>query len=164
MEMKQEVMTQKEKKLNIKVFVAKLLGYIFFGFAIPFAFLVWRFQLFRQTSKLNIGGWGIVAIIFAAVFFIKLIKQTYDCVDSVFFKQVLQAVGKVLVPLLAATLCIYAVGDFWNELLNFFITLTICEPIAYILNPFPEYLKEKEDSSQENKMTKIIELFWEKKK
>ena len=164
MEMNNEMMTQEEKKTRIKVFIARLTGYIMFGLLFPFAFLVWRFGLFQQTSKLNIGGWGIVAIIFAAVFFAKLVKQAGDCIDSSLGKQSLQAVGKVFIPLLAVTLCLYAVGDFWKELINFFIILTICEPIAYVLNPFPEYLKEKEKEEQKTAVTKFIELFWEKKK
>ena len=164
METNNEVMTQEEKKTKIKIFIARLTGYIMFGLLFPFAFLVWRFGLFQQTNKLNIGGWGVVAIIFAAVFFAKLVKQAGDCVESTFVKQVFQAIGKVLVPLLAVTLCLYAVGDFWKELINFFIILTICEPVAYVLNPFPEFLAEKEKEDKKNGLISIIELFWDKKK
>lgn len=163
-----ETKTQEEKKRKIKIFIAKLIGYIFLGLVTPIGFLIWRFQLFQQTSKLNIGGWGIVAIIFTAVFLNWLIKQATECIDSTFVQKIFQAIRKVLIPLLTITLCIYAVGEFWKELMVFFIVLTICEPVAYVLNPFPEYLKEKEeekdDSKQDSKMIKFIELFWDKKK
>lgn len=163
MEMNNEVMTQEEKKTRIKVFIARLTGYVMFGLVFPFSFLVWRFGLFQQTSKLNIGGWGIVAIIFAAVFFAKLLKQAGDCVESVLVKQIFQAIGRVFIPLLAVTLCLYAVGDFWKELINFFIILTICEPVAYVLNPFPEYIKEKDEKKEDSKILKVAKIFWSAK-
>lgn len=164
MEINNEVTTQEKKSPKVRIFILRMLGYMTFGLIIPLAFLIWRFGLFQQTSKLNIGGWGIVAIIFASVFFIKLIKQSEDCVDSLFLKQIFRSISKVFIPLLAVTLCVYAVGDFWKELINFLMVLTICEPIAYVLNPFPEYLKEKEKEEQTNTVTKIIGMFWDKKK
>lgn len=158
-------MTQKKaKKMSIRLFIIRLIGYITLGLVIPMSFLIWRFNLFTQTSKLNIGGWGIVVIIFTTVFVSRLAKQAAEAMDSELFRQILKSICKVLMPLLAATMCIYAVGDFWQELMYFFIVLTVCEPIAYVLNPLPEYLKEKDDKGEKNKWTEIIGLFWDKKK
>ena len=164
MEMNEEVMSLEQNKIKKRVFIARLTGYLILGLFIPAGFLIWRFNLFQQTSKLNIGGWGIVSIIFMAIFISKLARQAAECVDNEIAKQAILAVKNVFLPLLSVTLCLYAVGDFWKELINFFMILTICEPIAYALNPFPEFLKEKEDLKQENKLIKIIGLFWEKKK
>lgn len=159
-----EQMNKSNKRSDIAFFISRLIGYIILGLVIPMSFLIWRFDLFSKTSKLNIGGWGVVVIIFTAVFIAKLAKQACEAIDNVFAKQIVDAVRKVLIPLLAATLCLYAVGDFWKELVNFFIALTICEPIAYVLNPFPEFLKEKEKEEKKSNLVKVLELFWEKKK
>jgi len=130
----------------------------------PMSFLIWKFQLFSQTSKLNIGGWGVLVIIFTAVFIFKLMKQAENTIDSPVVIQSFEAIRKIFIPLLAVTLCLYAVEEFWNELIRFFVVLTICEPIAYVLNPFPKYLKEKEKAGEKSKITEIINLFWDKKK
>lgn len=158
------VITPEQKKMKMRVFASRLTGYLILGLFIPFAFLVWRFNLFQETDKLNIGGWGIVAIIFSSVFVAKLAGQAIECTDNFFIKQIIRAFKNVLIPLLAVTLCIYAVGDFWKELIHFFIILTICEPIAYVLNPFPEFIREKKKEKEESKILKIIGFFWDNKK
>ena len=80
------------------------------------SFLIWRFNLFTQTSKLNIGGWGIVVIIFTTVFVSRLAKQAAEAMDSELFRQILKSICKVLMPLLAATIYIISIWN-WDELL-----------------------------------------------
>lgn len=160
----EKIQLKKQQKEKTRNFVLRLIGYILFGLVLPMGYLIWRFKLFSQTSKLNLGGWGIVLIIFTAVFFAKLIKQSIDTIESEVAKQCLNAIRKVFIPLLAVTLCLYSVGNAWEDLIKFFMILTICEPIAYVLNPFPTFLRQKEEEGAENKITKIIELFWDKKK
>ena len=65
---------KKSKIKSVRLFVLRLIGYISVGLIIPMVFLIWRFNLFSSTSKLNIGGWGMVVIIFTTVFLIKLIN------------------------------------------------------------------------------------------
>ena len=60
--------------MSRKEFWFRLGIYITFGAIIPFVFLVWRFKLFGKVSSISIGGWGVVAIVFVAIFFIKLFK------------------------------------------------------------------------------------------
>lgn len=152
------------RKKKIIIFISRLIGYVLVGLGCPVAFLIWKFQLFSTTTKLNIGGWGIVVVIMTAIFLSKLAKQAVEAIDSVLIKQILDAFRKVLVPLLAITLCLYSVGEYWQYLIYFFMILTICEPIAYVLNPMPELLKDKEIAKQENKILQIIETFWDKKR
>ena len=35
---------------------------------LPFIFIAYRFELFRLVSKIQVGGWGIVAIVLVGVF------------------------------------------------------------------------------------------------
>lgn len=159
-----EQIEKKAKRKEVFKFIFRLLLYIAFGLAIPMGYLIQEFKLFSQTTALKLGGWGLVVIIFTAVFMSKLIKQSIDALESEFAKQCLNAIRKVLIPLLSVTLCLYAVGNAWDELIKFFIVLTICEPIAYIANPFPTFLSFKEDINQNEKMKKIIKMFWDNKK
>ncbi|MBR3208875.1 MAG: hypothetical protein IKF82_01260 [Bacilli bacterium] len=152
---------------NKRIFWARFVAYAVFGLAIPMAFLIWRFNLFSSTTKLNIGGWGIIVIVFTAVFLNLLLKQAIECVDSQLAKRILNAVRKVFIPLLAVTLCLYAVDSFVKELVQFFIVLTICEPIAYGINPMPDLIEQKQEEQDEDKkkntFIELAEVIWSRK-
>ena len=45
------------------VFFARLVLWTLCACVLPFLFIVWRFELFRKVSRLQVGGWGIIAII-----------------------------------------------------------------------------------------------------
>lgn len=156
------------EKMSKKVFWSRLALYITFGLFIPVGFLIYRFNLFTPTTKLNIGGWGIAAIIFTAVFVMKLAEMASALYEEGLIKSCIDSFRKVFMPLLAATLCIFAVGEFWKELLQFFIIITVCEPIAYVINPMPEFVgqinKERDDKKEESKLLNIFNLFWGSKK
>lgn len=156
------------EKMSKRTFWSRLVLYILLGLFIPVGFLIYRFNLFTPTTKLNIGGWGITVIVFSSVFIVKLAEQASKVLEEGPIRSCVDSFRKIFVPLLAITLCIFAVGEFWKELLQFFIVLTICEPIAYFVNPMPEFVgqleKEREDKKQESKLLNIFNLFWSSKK
>ena len=157
-------MEENKNKKNTRIFIIKLVIYIMVGFVIPFTFLVWRYNLFAKAEKLNIGGWGIIAIIFSAIFFAVLIKKASEAIENESYKQVFDGVRKIFIPLFAVTLCVYAMYDFWRQLVEFLAILTICETAAYIINPIPQKVKEKENLKEENKFIKMASIFWGSKK
>lgn len=163
-ELSTQVQTKKEKRTIILKFLLRMVLYLGFGLIAPMGYLIWKFELFSQTSAMKIGGWGIVLVIFTSVFMAKLIKQSVDAVDSVFAKQCLNSVRKVFIPLLAVTLCLYSVRNAWENLIEFFMVLTVCEPIAYVANPFPALLKDKFELKEKAKISNIIDLFWGNRK
>ena len=160
-------MEKKKKSKKVRIFLARFFGYVTIGLLIPMGFLIWRFQLFQTESHITYGGWGVVVTIFTTVFLIKLAKQAELSIDSQFGIQVLGAIRKVLFPLFCITFCLFAVKNFIEELIEFFIVLTVCEPIAYIINPFPQLLRDTEAKREENKekakLMKFAEFFWSKK-
>lgn len=158
------MMEETKNKNNIKIFVAKLTAYIMIGFVIPFTFLVWRYNLFSKSERLNIGGWGVIAIIFSAIFFMALVKKAGETIENEKYKQVFDGIRKIFIPLLAATLCVYAMYGFWRELVEFLGILTVCETIAYIINPLPQKIKEKQELKEESKILKMVSIFWDNKK
>ena len=154
---------KKQKKKQRRIFWSRFFGYIAIGLLIPMAFLIWRFQLFRSESQITFGGWGVVVVIFTAIFMLKLMKQASFATDSVLGKQILDALRKIFVPLFTVTFCLFAVKEFITELIEFFTVLTVCEPIAYVINPLPALMKEVEKSKEENKMSKFVKFFWSNK-
>ena len=86
--------------MSKKQFWIRLGLYILFGAVFPFVFLIWRFQLFQKVSGLSIGGWGLIGIIFVAIFFLKLMKAVRKGLPFSLGTQVLEGVCKVIFPFL----------------------------------------------------------------
>ena len=154
---------KKEKRTKAIIFWTRFFIYIVFGLVIPISFLIWRFDLFSSTNKIKFGGWGILAIILMAIFMINLSKQTEECFENGIEKQIIRAIRKVFIPLLSVTLCLWAVSDFINELIQFFIVITMCETIASMVNPMFDLAKEHKEGRIENKMIKMAKIFWSNK-
>lgn len=131
--------------------------YMLFGLVIPFVFLVWRFRLFEKVSKVSIGGWGLIAIIFVAVFFIGLLKAVRKGMPFSFATQVIEGLCKLTIPLIIACSCIYFMQDLMTEMFQFLCILTISETIAVIVNPIPQWSHENQLEAQENKVKSILE-------
>lgn len=157
---------QNKKTMNNekKIFWIRFSLYVLFGWVIPVGFLIWRFNLFNKIDAISIGGWGIVCILFTAGFFIRLMKQVKKGLPYSLGSQVLEGYMKVVIPLLAATLCIYAVQNLIEQLIQFLIVLVISEAIAIPLNPFPKWIHDNHLEIEENKFKKFTEIFWNSKK
>lgn len=137
--------------MSKKEFWVRLSIYILFGGALPFAFLIWRFKLFSKVSKLSIGGWGIIAVIFISVFFIKLIKAVRKGLPFSLVSQILEGICKIIIPLLIGAFCCYYLKDIMEEVFQFLWVLIVCESIAIVVNPIPKWAHEnKNDSLIEN--------------
>ena len=78
--------------------------------------------------------------------------------------QVLEGYIKVIVPLLVAIFCIYALQSIIEHLLQFLIALVISEAIAIPMNPFPKWIHDNHLEREENKFMKFADIFWSKKK
>ena len=135
-------------KMSKKQFWMRFSIYVLFGGILPFLFLVWRFNLFSKVSKLSIGGWGLVAIIFIGVFFIKLIKSVKKGLPFSMLSQVLEGTCKVLLPLFIAAFVVYYMQDIMEQVFQFLCILIICETVAVVANPIPRW-------SHENKILEI---------
>ena len=152
------------------VFWTRLVSWAMFACVLPFSFIVWRFQLFQTVAKLQIGGWGIIAIIIVAVFIFSVLKYVRLALNAKYSMvgQILGGVCKVIIPLLAALCILYSVRDNVILMIQVLGCVTICETIAIPLNPLPQwaYEQQKEVRVDERKETAdyIIEKFFKKKK
>lgn len=142
--------------MNKKLFWIRLAGYTLIGGVLPFTFLVWRFQLFSKVSKLSIGGWGVVAVLFIGIFFIKMMKAIRKGLPFSFGTQILEGMFKVTIPLLIATLIVLAMQNCMKEMFQFCCVLLFCESIAMIINPIPQWAHENKIEEQESSAKKIL--------
>ena len=142
--------------MSKKEFWFRLGLYIMFGFVIPFTFLVWRFELFKKVSKVSIGGWGLIAVIFAAIFFTSMLKAVRKGLPFSFATQIIEGLCKITIPLIIACVCVYFMQDLMKEMFQFLFVVLICETIGIVVNPFPQWAHENKLETEENKMRNIL--------
>lgn len=131
--------------------------YVLFGAIVPFVFLVWRFNLFGKVSSISIGGWGIVAIIFIAVFFIRLFKAVRKGLPYSIWTQILDGVVKVIIPLAVAATIVYLFKDLTMQIFQFLMVVVICELVAIPVNPFPKWIHENKIEEENDNTKKLLE-------
>lgn len=125
------------------IFAVRLALYIVIGLFAPVAFLAWKFELFKpNTSNLKISGWGLVVIIFISVFLLYLFNQLRKGMKPGIAKQCVDGIYKITLPLLLVTFIIHWTGNYIEQLVQFFIVVTICETIAIPINPLPKWAAE----------------------
>lgn len=145
------------EKMSKKMFWIRFALFIFSAFIIPFTFLVWRFKLFSKVSKLSVGGWGVIAIIFGAVFFIILIKYVRKGLPFSMLSQVLEGICKVLIPILAALLIVDTMKNSMEQMFQFLYILFFSEMIAIVVNPFPRWIHENKIEFENKRTTTLLE-------
>ena len=146
--------------MSKKQFWARLSLYVVFGAIIPVSFLTWRFKLFEvvqeTTSKVTIGGWGLIAILFIAFFFIKLMKAIRKGMPFSIGRQILDGFSKTIIPLIVAAVCVYMMKDLMKELFQFLCVVIFCEMVAVCVNPLPQWAHENHIEYHENTMKNFL--------
>lgn len=154
-------MTEEEKKLEEnkkkKEFWVKFSLYVLFGAIIPFMFLVWRFNLFGKASKVQIGGWGLFAIMFLGIFFAKTIKVVRMGLPYSLITQILEGVVKVLIPLGVAALAAFYLRNAMQQLFQFLCITFFCEAVAIVVNPLPKWLYEHQLDERKNTLKDVLQ-------
>lgn len=136
---------------------------------LPFTFIAYRFQLFKTVSKVQIGGWGIFAIIILAVFaigvfrYIKLaLKTKYS-----FWIQCINGICKIVIPLLALYIILYNIRNNLDLFLQALGCVILCEGAAIPFNPMPKWVYEKQkevrDEEKKDTVDYFIDQFFSKK-
>lgn len=128
--------------MSKKIFALRLSLYALFGVALPVGFLAWRFQLFSKVTKMSFSIWGLIAIVVIAIFVLKLFNGLYKGMKFGIAKQAIGVVCKVTIPLLVVMFAFDWVSSFATQFIQFLIVLTICETIAGVVNPLPQWRLE----------------------
>lgn len=142
--------------MSKKTFWFRLGLYVLFGGLIPFLFLTFRFNLFSKVDSLSIGGWGIVAIIFISVFFVKMMKAVKKGLPFSIFTQILNGLCKCIVPLVASIFIVYYMRDCMQEVFQFLVVVLFCQIIAIPVNPLPQWIHDNKINEDTSNMKTIL--------
>ena len=137
---------------------------------LPFLFIVLRFKLFSKVSQLQIGGWGIIAIILAAFFIltiIRYIKLAFSAKYSL-TGQILGGICKIILPLGVFMAILVSVRDSVDTMIQVMGVVIACELVAIPLNPLPKWAhdmqKDVRDSEKKEAMDYLLDGFFKRKK
>jgi len=122
----------------------KLVLFLCFSIIIPIGYLVVRYGLFQPTTTIQVGLLGIVvfAILIGSVevlikYYLESMKAKYSL-----FKQILNGLIKLILPLTLCLLVIITLDNNIGILKEALIIIIICESVAIIINPFPQWCFE----------------------
>lgn len=148
------------KKLTPKqVFIIRFIVWTIFACLVPCGFIMWRFDLFKTVSKVNIGGWGLIAIIIFFSFLISIGKYLKDGMPYSMTKQCLSGLIKVVFPLMAVMFCVYSIRNSIDIFLQAMTVVVISETIAIPINPMPKWVHD----SKINEQNTILNSFFDKR-
>ena len=147
-----------------KKFWIRFSSWLTVAYIFPALFLIFRFDLFSQTTKLKVGGWGVVFIIFTYIFFKYIINTIRKGMPEGVTKQTLDGVSRVTLPLVVIAFITYWLSNLIDELLQFEIILIICETSAFAINPFPKWKKDNKIEDEAMSFDKFLKMLKKDKK
>ena len=103
--------------------------------------MIVRFHLFQTTTKLQVGLAGIVVIgimIGVISVLIKFYLEGMKCKYSI-FKQILQGIIKLILPLTLLLVTLIWLGDNVNMIKESLYIIIPCELVAIVVNPLPKW-------------------------
>lgn len=150
------------KKHPKAVFMARFLLWTVFSAVLPFAFIAYRYGIFTVKSKIELSGWGIIAIIVAAVFTITLIKYLYRGLKPGLTKQCVVGAVKVIVPLAILYLVVVGIEKDISSFKQALSCVIICESVAIPLNPFPAWLEKRKKEQGKDDLETVADALWDK--
>lgn len=137
---------------------------------LPFLFIAYRFRLFQNISKMNVGGWGLIAILIVAIFALVLVKYVLNAFSSKysFIAQCLSAFCKVVIPLVCLYAMLYSIRDNIDAFLQALGCTILCEIVAIPINPMPKWVYEMQknvkDSEKKDTIDYLLNEFFKRKK
>ena len=114
------------------VFWSRFALWLTFAGILPFVFIVWRFKLFHAITKMQFGGWGIIAVLIAAIVILVVLKYIRLALKAKYslIGQCLSGFCKVILPLLLCFAVFKATEDNIHLMLQVLGCITVCEAVA----------------------------------
>lgn len=136
--------TTEVKDHSKRNFALQLILFLSFALICPCAYLIWKFDLFTQTTSMQFGVWGIVMLgIMCSVcgvlikFYLDGMKMKYSLM-----KQIMQGFISLAMPLLLALLILTWLKDNIDLVIHSLWVILPCEIVAIIVNPLPKWCFE----------------------
>ena len=131
---------------------------------LPFAFIAWRFNIFKNNNALALSGWGIIGIAILAIFVLVLIfyiRQGFKA-KSVLITQCINGFCRVIIPLSILFLILFAIRNNIDIFLQALGCVILCELIALPINPFPAWVKKSQKDVREEERKGTIDYLADK--
>lgn len=129
----------KNGKMGTKQFLIRLSLWVLFAAIVPIGYLAYRFDIFNGNASHSLTGWGIIAIIIAAVFMVSLIREVLVGLPQGSMVRQCVKGAMSLIPLFLFILLVDRVKKSMDEFETFLIILLISEAIAVPINPLPKW-------------------------
>lgn len=130
-----------KKKKERNKFIILFITFILFSIVAPCIYLIVRFNLFTQASKLQIGFWGfvvfgiiIVAINILANMYLEGLKTKWHI-----GKQIVSGFCRFILPMILVLLIITWLRDNLSYIVEALYVIIPCECVAIVVNPLPKW-------------------------
>lgn len=146
-----------------KWFVLRVILWNIFGWVVPIAFIIYRFNLFQKVSQINLNGGIILCAIIFFIFLIVLLSYIIKSKKYSYMKQILKGVIFLIIPLALVFICLYYARNMVDRLLQVVGCLLISETIAICVNPMEAWTYEQSKGEEENFINYVLAKREEKK-
>lgn len=143
--MEQNKNNESEKSVRImsnKEFIIRFILFAIFACVLPFAFIVYRYGLFRDTTS-KLTGFGIIAILIVVIFTIYVLNMLKKAYPYSMGSQCINGFLKVEMPLILLFYWISSIEGNIELFKQAMICVIICEAIAIPINPLPIWAHQK---------------------
>lgn len=156
---------EEPKKLTPKqVFAIRMVCWVLCALIIPVAFIIFRYDLFTKISKVQFGGWGMIAIIIIFTFIAvlgKYLKRGFKKYSLV--GQIISGVIKIVLPLVALYFILVNIKDSIDLFLQALAVVIISETIAIPINPMPKWVYEQSKGEAQDTIDYFFKKYDERK-
>ena len=156
---------EETKKLTPKqVFAIRMVCWVLCALIIPVAFIIFRYDLFTKISKVQFGGWGMIAIIIIFTFIVvlgKYLKRGFKKYSLV--GQIISGVIKIVLPLVALYFILVNIKDSIDLFLQALAVVIISETIAIPINPMPKWVYEQSKGEAQDTIDYFFKKYDERK-
>lgn len=143
------------------VFSIRLVLWVLFSAILPIMFIAWRYDIFKPQGKLKLTGFGIIAVIIAAVFLITLVKYIYLSLKPGLVKQCIAGLCSIVIPLIIVYVLVSNIADTIDLFKQALGCVIVCETVGIPLNPFPAWIEKIKEKRGEDKAKGFIATFVE---
>ena len=160
-----ETKEETKKQLTPKqIFAIRMVCWVLCALIIPVAFIIFRYDLFTKISKVQFGGWGMIAILIIFTFVIVLgnyLKGGFKKYSMV--GQIINGAVKVVLPLVALYFILVNIKDSIDLFLQALAVVIISETIAIPINPMPKWVYEQSKGEAQDTIDYFFKKYDERK-
>ena len=143
------------------IFITRAVLWCIFAGILPFSFIAWRYGLFKGESSLKLSGWGLFAIVLAAVFIISLCKYIYKGMQpGTMAKQCAKGAVSIILPLVVFYLIVWGIEQNITLFKQALGCVILCELVAIPINPFPAWVYKRQIEHKIAANEGMADMFW----